>query len=114
MTKLKISKIKRGEETVTVTTAWGETFEAPAKGPVLAKDYYPSDEQMDEILEANLFLVSDEAEVLIDGIPVEELPARTAETQRKYDEARKENARYYRTLPRYFDYDRRGKKIVQR
>lgn len=105
MTTLKISEIRRGEPTVTVTTIWGETFEAPAKGPVLSSDYIPSDEQINEILDVNSERVSvDPEEIFIGDRSAKECYDHWVSVE----EIEQANRKHYDKLPKFFDYTRKG------
>ena len=90
--------------TVIVSHIDGTTFEAPAKGPVLKSDYVPTEAQMDAIIEENRARQDAMNEILVDGVPVEELLERDIKVK-KVEAA---NRRYYDSLPKYFQYDRKG------
>lgn len=87
-------------KTVTVKMIDGTTFEAPAKGKVLSKDYVPTREQMDAIIEHN----SGPKKF---GTPEKEWRA----IERRIEEADRLNRAENRKLTTYRDYDRKGNLI---
>ena len=77
---------------IKVKFANGKVIDAPAKGKVLARDIRLTPKQLDDLYEANIKATKHESNVDFDKIREIEL----------------ENRKYYETLPKWFNYNKKG------